>query len=137
VVAVERAPARELANDRLGAAVDLVGEEGEEPVAPRDRGGEVGMEQGPRRVRVHVRDVQVEVAVAVVIRPRNAHAGAAVDDARGRGALAEGTVALVVVERVAAELVRDVQVGPAVAVVVAPCAREVPARVTYPGAARG
>src|SRR6185369_380184 len=60
----------------------------------------------------------------------------AVDDAGGRGALAERPVALVVVERVPAELVRDVEVGPAVAVVIGPRAREVPPRVTDAGPAR-
>ena len=73
-----------------------------------------------RRVGVHVvGDEQIEVAVAVEIGERAARApqpGAA--DARGAGDVGEDSVAAVVVQHVRAE-VRDVEIDPAVVVVVA------------------
>ena len=87
------------------------------------------MEERPGGVGVHVGHEEVEVAVAVDVAPGDPHAGAAVDDA-GRGRpLAEGAVALVVVEGVLPELVGDVEVGPAVVVVVGPGGGHAPARV--------
>src|SRR5262249_20630161 len=65
---------------------------------------------------------------------RDTHPGAAVARAAGRGPLGEAAVALVVVEHVPGELVRDVEVRPPVAVVVSPGGRQVPARVADVGA---
>ena len=77
----------------------------------------------------HVAGVDVEQAVVVVVEERGAHAGAVIEDARGRGDVLEFHLAIatpeVVIQVLGPEVVRDQQIRPAVAVVVGPGRREV------------
>ena len=68
----------------------------------------------------HVRDIQVQAPVAVVVEPSRAHARADVLHALLFGDVPKASVR-VLVEIIPAKVVGDVELGPAVLVVVAPC----------------
>src|SRR2546422_1884692 len=68
----------------------------------------------------HVRDVEVLPSVSIVIEPAYAHPRADIFDARLRGDVREAAAFAVSVKVVAPEIVDDVEVREAVAVVVAP-----------------
>ena len=72
----------------------------------------------------HVGDVEVLFAVVVVVEGAYAHSCANVFDACLRGYVGKGAVAVVAVEVLAAEVVDDVEVGPAIVIEVAPAAAE-------------
>src|SRR5712671_3321819 len=72
----------------------------------------------------HVSNVKILKAVIVVIEPGNAHPRANVLNSCPRSNIGEGAIAVVAVEIFATEIVHHVQVGPTVAVVVAPPAAE-------------
>ena len=77
----------------------------------------------------HIADVEILRAVVVVVEPGNAHPRADVFDRRLRSNVREGSVAIVAVEILSAKIIDHVEIGPAVAIVVAPSAAEAVARV--------
>ncbi len=74
-------------------------------------------------------DVEVLAAVVVVIEPADAHPRPDVLDARLRSHVRESSVTVVAIQILAAEIIHHVQIGPAIAVVVAPSAAKTVARV--------
>ena len=68
----------------------------------------------------HVRHVEILSAIVVVVQPANAHAGAHVFHARLCSHIGKRAVAVVAVQILPPEVVHDVEIGPAVTVVVAP-----------------
>ncbi len=68
----------------------------------------------------HVGDVDVFRAVVVVVEAADAHASADVFNSSLRGDVGEGAVTVVAVEILAAKIVDDVKIGPAIAVEVGP-----------------
>src|SRR5205085_2262089 len=70
----------------------------------------------------HPRSVNILVSVIVEIQPAGAHAGADVIDTRFRRDGRKGSIAIVSVQIVAAEVIHDVQIRPAITVVVVPAA---------------
>ena len=87
-------------------------------VEPHAEAG-VPAERAVRTIGVDVvHDPQIEFSIAIQIGERAARAPSRIADARGRGDVGEGAVAVVVVEHVRS-VVGDVQVRPAVAVVIA------------------
>ena len=77
----------------------------------------------------HVADVEILRAVVVVVEPGNAHSRANVFDRRLRGNIGERSVAMVAVEILPAKIVDHVEIGPAIAVVIAPPAAKAVTRV--------
>src|ERR1700733_2496301 len=77
----------------------------------------------------HVSDVEVFEAIVVIIEPANAHACADIFHSRLRRDVGKCPIAVIAVEVLASEVVHHVQVGPSVAVVVAPTATKAIARV--------
>ena len=98
--------------------------------------GKSGWKSAHPGVRVHSRDEEVEVAIPVYVTPGCAHRRSAVGHAGFGRPVSEGPVPVVVVEAVVAEFVGHVEVGPAVAVVVPPGCRHVPARTVDTGLLR-
>jgi hypothetical protein len=110
-----------VAEQRVAAGVVMV----ERPYPLRRVAHEVGARRHPETVVApHLPAVDVEPAVAVVVEPEDAHAGRVVLDAGPGRDVLEAHLAVpqthVVVEVLPPEVVGDDQVGPPVAVVVAP-----------------
>src|SRR5580704_5206441 len=76
----------------------------------------------------HVGYVKVGLAVAVVVEPRCAHAIPHILDARLGGNVAK-LAAFVLVQILSPEVIRDEQIGPAIAIIVTPRGREAEAIV--------
>src|SRR5581483_8811294 len=74
--------------------------------------------------RPHICYVYVLLAVVVVVKPACAHACAGIVGVRFRGNSSECSVAVAAIEIAATEIVGNVQIGPAIAVHVAPGASE-------------
>src|ERR1700739_1011027 len=77
----------------------------------------------------HISHVKILGTVIVVIEPGNPHSGADVLNSRLRSNIRESPVAVISVEILAAEIVRDIKIGPAVAVVITPSAAKTVTRV--------
>src|SRR5580700_5455423 len=83
----------------------------------------------------HIGDIEIIVtgavigAAAVVVEPADTHARADIFDSCLRGNISKGSVPVVAVKIFSAEIIYHVEVGPTVAVVVAPSAAETVARV--------
>src|SRR5579871_2636564 len=77
----------------------------------------------------HVGDVEVLGAIVVVIEAADAHSRAHIFDARLLRNVGECAVSVVPIKILSSEIVDDVQVGPTVAVVIAPAAAKTIASV--------
>src|SRR5690348_3086162 len=70
--------------------------------------------------RPHVRHVEVLSPVVVVIKPANTHPRADIVHARLSRNVGEGSIAIVAIEILAAEIIYHIKIGPAVLVEIAP-----------------
>src|ERR1700722_4237204 len=77
----------------------------------------------------HVSHVKILGTVIVIIEPGNSHTGADVFNSCLRSNISESPIAVISVEILAAEIVRDIEVGPAVAVVITPSTAKTVTRV--------
>src|SRR5208282_1324019 len=77
----------------------------------------------------HIGDIEILGAVVVVIEPADAHASADVFNSSLRSDIGKGPIAVVAIQILPAKVVHHVEVGPAVAVVIAPSATKTVARV--------
>src|ERR1700730_655654 len=77
----------------------------------------------------HIRNVEIKLAVVVVVQPGNAHTGANILHASLFRNIREGSVAVVAIEILAAEIIDYVKVRPLVAIGISPGAAEAEASV--------
>src|SRR5258708_29392249 len=79
----------------------------------------------------HIGDVEILRPVVVSVKPANSHASAHIFYARLGCNIGESSIAVVSVKILAAKIVHYIQIGPAVAVVVAPSAAKTKTRVVF------
>ena len=83
----------------------------------------------PARGSPHVCNVEIFPAVVVVVEPADAHAGADVLDPSLHSDIRKSSVSIVAIKILSAKVVDHVEIGPAVAIVVSPCATKAVTRV--------
>src|SRR5260370_25770995 len=79
--------------------------------------------------RPHIADVQIFRAVVIEVEPGDAHPRANGFRCGLRGNIGEGSVASVAVQSLAAKIIYDIEIGPAIAVVVTPSTTKAVTRV--------
>ena len=83
----------------------------------------------------HIRHIQIGTPIAIVIEPGGAHAGSDIFHARFRR-LVPKPAATVSVEVISSEIVGHVEIGPTIAIEIAPCRREAEAVIVLIHATR-
>src|SRR5215469_3276418 len=77
----------------------------------------------------HIGNVEILHAVIVMVEPTDAHASANVFPTHISGYICERSIAVIAIYILASEIIHNVEVGPAIAVVIVPCATKAVAGV--------